>query len=283
MATTMAEPVAKRIAEELRAQFAEGLDAPDWRRLSRATGIARRQMERLFRTHFLTSPMRFWADLRSAEAEALLRGGHDVLDAAVRAGFSGPGRLHDAVVARRGVTPGELRSGGRGLRIAVGTFDTPLGWVLLAATARGLCALRLCTLAPAREVLAELKSEFPHASFEEDTQALQGCADALVAFLENRADRFDPQLDVHGTAFQRAVWEELRRIPAGETRSYGEIAARIGHPKAARAVGQACARNSVSIAIPCHRALGADGSLTGFRWGAEWKKRLLELERARRS
>lgn len=266
-------------AAELRRRFAAGTeDPPDWEAFAEECGLGRRRLERLFRRRFGTSPGRFWADLRAEAAEALLRSGHDVLTAAVASGHSGPGRLHEAMLARRGMTPGELRALGRGVRIAFAVFDTPLGPALLAATERGLCALRLCSLASAEEHLAELRSEFPEADFAEDPAALQPYADQLVAWLEARADRFDPRLDVHGTAFQREVWAELRRVPPGETASYAEIARRLGRPRAARAVGQACGRNPIAIAIPCHRIVGGTGDLRGYRWGEEWKRRLLALE-----
>jgi AraC family transcriptional regulator of adaptative response/methylated-DNA-[protein]-cysteine methyltransferase len=222
-------------------------------------------------------------DLRTQAAETLLAQGHDVLSAAVRAGFSGPGRLHEALVTRRGITPGEARTGAAGVRVAYGLFDSPLGIVLLAATPRGLCSLRLCVIKPPNAHLDELRTEFPAATFTESASAVQKYADQLLAYLEQRAADFHPDVDVHGTAFQREVWAELRRIPAGEIATYSEIAERIGKPRAVRAVASACASNRIAIAIPCHRVLRKGGGLGGYAWGLEWKIRFLELEKQMRA
>lgn len=276
--TTAEARIADAVRDELRRQHGEGVGRLDWARLERRAGVGRRQVERLFRARHGTSPARCWADMKAEAAVGLLRDGHDVLEAAVRSGHSGPGRLHDATVARHGMTPGQVRTRGAGVRIAFGTFDTPLGHVMIAATDRGVCALRLCTLKPPLEHLADLRAEWPAADIAEDRAAVQTQADQLVAWLEQRADDFNPAIDVHGTAFQREVWAELRRMKAGETASYGEIARRIGRPNSARAVGRACALNGIAIAVPCHRVITSTGKMGCYRWGIEWKRRLLELE-----
>lgn len=270
--------IADRSRDELRRQFDAGAERPDWSAIERAAGVGRRQVERLFRARHGTSPARYWSDLKADAAVGLLREGHDVLGAALRSGHSGPGRLHDATVARTGMTPGQVRARGRGVRIAWGAFDTPLGHVLIAATERGVCALRLCTLKPPADHLDDLRAEWPAAVIAEDRAAVQAYADELVAWLERRTETFDPRIDVHGTAFQREVWTELRKLKAGETASYREIALRIGRPRAARAVGHACALNGIAIAVPCHRVLTSTGDLGGYRWGEEWKRKLLALE-----
>jgi O-6-methylguanine DNA methyltransferase len=177
------------------------------------------------------------------------------------------------------VPPGDHETPSRCIRY--GFRDTPIGVVLLAATDRGLCSLRICPEAEPRKALAELRTEFPKAALVEDRDAVRAYADSLVAFLEARAERFAPPLDVlSGTPFQREVWNELQRVPPGETISYTALAARIGRPTAIRAVGGACARNGIAIAIPCHRAVRADATLAGYRWGLGWKRRLLEIEAA---
>ena len=163
--------------------------------------------------------------------------------------------------------------------IDYGFFNMPVGVALIAATKRGLCALRIGTDAGADEKLADVRREFPCADFRPDSATTQPLADQLVAFLSGRADTFQPTLDLlAGTAFQHAVWDELRRIAPGERISYTELAARVGRPSAVRAVAGACASNGVAIAVPCHRVLRSDGSLSGYRWGREWKQRLLDLE-----
>lgn len=274
----MDSSIAATAFAELRRQFDAEAEHPDWDAISRAAGVSRRQVERAFRAAHGTSPARYWAELKAREAERLLHAGADVLSAAAQSGHSGPGRLHDAMIGRRGMTPGQIRARGAGVSIRYGLFESTLCTVLIAATDRGLCALRLCGMHSPEWCLNELKSEWPGAEFAEDACAVQHYADELAAFLERRSDRFLPDIDVEGTPFQREVWAELRKLPPGETATYSEIAHRIGRPRAARAVGAACARNGIAIAIPCHRAVGKDGALTGYRWGMELKRKLLEAE-----
>jgi len=164
-------------------------------------------------------------------------------------------------------------------RIAYAFFDTRLGPALLAATEGGLCALRLCPPEAAESKIEELRREYPTASLRADREAVRLYADELLDFLAGRSEDFRPRLDiVYGTAFQRRVWAELQQTRPGEVLSYGELARRIGQPSAARAVGGACARNGIAVAVPCHRAVRGDGSPSGFRWGLDWKSRLLALE-----
>jgi AraC family transcriptional regulator of adaptative response/methylated-DNA-[protein]-cysteine methyltransferase len=171
------------------------------------------------------------------------------------------------------------------MHIDFGVFDTVLGPVLMAATPRGLCALHprspsaplpISVPLPIGEALP---SDFSAWERRENPQALREYADGLAAFLERRTNHFTPTLDIlTGTAFQRRVWAELQRIPAGQTLSYTTLAERLGQPRAVRAVAGACARNAIAIAIPCHRIVRADGALAGFRWGLECKRRLLAWE-----
>lgn len=163
--------------------------------------------------------------------------------------------------------------------IDFGFYETSIGDVLLAATPRGLCSLRLCATEGREAKLEELRRDYPRAEMAENPRAVQPYADELAAFLEGRSARFGPALDhLYGTAFQREVWAELQKLTPGETVSYTDLAARVGRPSAVRAVAQACARNHLAIAIPCHRAMRRDGALAGFRWGLDWKTRLLEIE-----
>ncbi|MDQ2800194.1 MAG: methylated-DNA--[protein]-cysteine S-methyltransferase [Armatimonadota bacterium] len=160
-----------------------------------------------------------------------------------------------------------------------GFFQTPLGIVLVAATENGLCSLRIGTADSAEQKLAELRQDHPGAAMMEETAAVQRYADPLMAYLEGREKNFAPHLEfLSGTAWQRMVWAELQRIPPGQTLSYTEVAARVGRPAAVRAVGSACAANEIAIAVPCHRVRRQDGSLAGYRWGLDWKQRLLDLE-----
>ena len=170
------------------------------------------------------------------------------------------------------MTPGTYRRGGAGVTIRFVVFDTELGSCLVAATEKGVCALRFC------EREAELRAEFPQAELEENADVLEPFVRAVRAYLAGERG-LEPPLDVSPTAFQTRVWAALQRIPHGETRSYAQIAAELGDPKAVRAVAGACAKNPVALALPCHRVVRADGSLSGYRWGVERKKALLEREK----
>lgn len=278
--------VLDKLAADVRAQADEGLEHLGIDRLIALSPWSRRQTERLFRERFLTSPARFFRDCQSDCALERLIAGDDVLTASTRAGFASLGRLHDAVIARSGMTPGELRRRGEGVHIDFGFFETQIGVVLIAATRRGLSSLRLCGANPTTETLcaevAELRADYSDADLDENSAVLQSYADQLVAYLSARSPTFCPSLDIlQGTTFQREVWAELQKVEPGETVTYSEIARRIGHPSAVRAVANACAHNELAIAIPCHRAVRQDGTLAGYRWGIEWKQRLLAIEAER--
>ncbi|MBI1289725.1 methylated-DNA--[protein]-cysteine S-methyltransferase [bacterium] len=267
----------RRMIEE---QVAQGVAALEYGPLLEQAGVGRRQLDRRFRETTGLTPGELFRTLRAAEAQRLLADGVDVLNAAHQSGFSGPGRLHDAMARRTGMTPGELRRLGEGVTIRFGFFGTPLGVVLLGATERGLSVLSLCAWVGAEKALEEMHHDFPRATFVEEPSHVEPFALQLVAWLERRSPSFDPELDEFGTDFQRAVWAELRRVKPGETTTYGELARRLGRPEAVRAVARACATNRVSIAIPCHRAIASDGALRGYRWGLPAKEKLLEHEDA---
>src|SRR5260221_7122158 len=255
------EPILEALAAEIRKQADDGLERIDVERLMANAPWSRRQTERRFRERFLTSPARFFRDCQWDCAKQLLLDGSDVLSASTRSGFSSPGRLHDAVLARSGLTPGEFRQKGAGVHIDFGFFKTQIGVVFLAATRRGVSRLRPCGANPSAEQLAEVVEEFrahlPYAELDENPEVLQSYADQLVAFLDNRTGaEFLPPLDIlEGTTFQREVWTELQNVKPGETITYTELAVRIGRPDAVRAVANACACNELAIAIPCHRAI----------------------------
>jgi len=283
MVAIAAMDILETLAADIRRQAEEGLEHFNIERLMQRSLWSRRQTERLFRERYLTSPARYFRDCQCDRARLLLREGDDVLSVATKAGFASLGRLHDAVIVRSGMTPGELRRGGEGVQIDFGFFQTQIGVVLLAATKRGLCALRLCGAAPSADELARdvttLRDDYPQANLAETPGNLQLYADQLVAYLDARSPSFCPPLDIlQGTTFQREVWAELQKLKPGETVTYSELARRLGKPAAIRAVASACARNELAIAIPCHRVIRQDGSLAGYRWGLEWKRRLLELE-----
>jgi len=168
---------------------------------------------------------------------------------------------------------------GRGAEISYTIVDSPFGRMLVAVTARGICALSVHQSDQWQE--SELRRDFREAKITRDDAAARPAAEAVLRYLRGDTARCETPLDISGTPFQLSVWRELLAIPEGATRSYGEIATRIGRPSAARAVGHANGSNPVSILIPCHRAIGTDGKLTGYRWGLETKKKLLAFEQAR--
>jgi AraC family transcriptional regulator, regulatory protein of adaptative response / methylated-DNA-[protein]-cysteine methyltransferase len=175
------------------------------------------------------------------------------------------------------IAPASYGPRGSGAQIAYSLADSPFGRLLIAATARGLCWLGLA--APDNLLEAELRSDYPAARCVRDDARLAPVATAILDFTAGRSAGLDLPLDLRATPFEAAVWHQLCLIPRGSTRSYGEIAARLGNPSAARAVGHANGANPLALVIPCHRAVGSDGSLTGYRWGLDVKRRLLDHER----
>ena len=205
-----------------------------------------------------------------------LRKGDDVTTALYDAGFGSPSRLYEKSHQQLGMTPGAYRRGGAGVTIQYAIVPSPLGRMLVAATPRGLCAVRFADTAT--ELVSELRTEFHTATLVRDEAALRPYVGPLLANLRGESVTIELPLDVRATAFQMKVWDKLREIPAGETRSYSEVAQAIGDPKAVRAVARACASNPVALAVPCHRVVRSDGELAGYRWGLQRKKKLLKLE-----
>ena len=193
------------------------------------------------------------------------------------AGYGSSSRLYEKSNAQLGMTPATYRSGGCGMEIAYTLADSRLGRVLVGATPRGISAVYLGD----RDAIltGALRQEYPEATIRASGRKTSDWLRAIVRYLDGGAANLDLPLDVQATAFQRRVWEALRRIPCGATRSYGEIARSLGRPKAARAVARACATNPVSLVIPCHRVVRGDGGIGGYRWGIERKKELLEQEK----
>ncbi|TAK44202.1 MAG: methylated-DNA--[protein]-cysteine S-methyltransferase [Betaproteobacteria bacterium] len=242
--------------------------------LALAVGASPFHLQRRFKQAFGLSPGDYQRETRLEEAKKHLANGRRVTDALFEAGYGSVSRFYEKAAGRLGMAAREYRARGRGLRIAYTSFDSPLGKVLLAATERGLCSVKLGD--DAERLLAQ---EFSEAERVRDPQALTAARQAVLEFLKGDGSLARLPLDVRGTAFQRKVWEALRRIPQGETRSYQQIARAIGSPRAVRAVGSACGANPVALVIPCHRALRSDGGLGGYAWGLERKRRLLAIEK----
>jgi AraC family transcriptional regulator of adaptative response/methylated-DNA-[protein]-cysteine methyltransferase len=247
--------------------------------LGRECAVSPWHLQRLFKQAMGVTPRQYADACRMDRLKAGLQQGAGVAAATYDAGFGSASRVYERAPQALGMTPASYAKGGEGAEIGYATAASPLGRLLVAATGKGVCFVSIGKAdGPLIEALGE---EFPAAKrIRRDNQALATALAAILGHLEGRAPHIDLPLDIRATAFQQRVWEELRRIPLGETLTYGEIAGRLGQPGGARAVGRACATNPVAIVIPCHRATGADGSLTGYRWGKGVKRELLTREAA---
>jgi len=243
--------------------------------LGRALGISPFHLQRTFKALTGITP-RAYADSRRLHSfKAGLREGHSVTRSMHDAGYGSSSRLYERASSQLGMTPGRYRKQGSGVTIHYTIAPTPIGKMLLAATEQGICSIHFGDAAATLE--HELRIEYPKAEIIRADGKLGGQVKALRAILDGESAVALP-LDIQATAFQRRVWEALRAIPRGATKSYSKIAADIGQPKAARAVARACATNPVAVAIPCHRVVREDGDLGGYRWGLERKKKLLAME-----
>ena len=241
--------------------------------LAQAVGASPFHLQRRFKQAFGVSPRDYQDAQRIESVKSSLRNGSRVTDAVFDAGYGSVSRFYEK--PHLGMKARDYRARGKGQTIRFGCFATPLGTVLAAATEKGLCSIKLGDdAAKLRRLLAE---EFSQAELVED--ALQELKDKILAFIAGESSLARVPLDIRGTVFQRRVWDELRRIPRGETRTYGDIARAIGKPRAVRAVGSACGANPVALVVPCHRAVRSDGGLGGYAWGISRKERLLALEK----
>ncbi|HEX3986503.1 MAG TPA: bifunctional DNA-binding transcriptional regulator/O6-methylguanine-DNA methyltransferase Ada [Acidobacteriaceae bacterium] len=242
--------------------------------LSRTTGRSPFTIERAFRRVLGITPAQYQRQRRAASfRRELATGSARVTDAIYDAGYSGPGRAYET--AQLGMAPGKFRSGGKDAQIGYAIGDGPLGKVLVAATERGLCSVILGD--HEAQMTRELRAQFPAAGIHADPNLEPHLRKVLSQFTSHPA-ALDLPLDLRATAFQMRVWEALRRIPRGQTRSYSQVAQSLGQPTAVRAVARACATNPVAVIIPCHRVIGSNGKPTGYRWGVKRKEQLLELE-----
>ncbi len=241
-------------------------------------GVTAQRLARLFRKHLGITPRQYAEAQRIDAFRAEVRNGRSVTDALYQAGYGSGSRLYERASAELGMTPATYRRGGTGMRIGYSVVECGLGRLLVAATERGVCAVSLGNAEAGLE--AALYLEFPGAEIERDDERLRRWTSALVKQLEGAGAAAELPLDVRATGFQRRVWEELRKIPWGQTRTYGEVARSLGQPTAARAVARACATNPAALAIPCHRVVPSAGGVGGYRWGAERKAKLIETEAA---
>ena len=247
--------------------------------LSAELRVSPSHLQRTFKRVTGVTPHQYALAHRINQFKSRVREGEGVADATYNVGYGSSSRLYEQAAAELGMTPAVYRRGGAGMRITYTIADCALGRLLVAATGRGLCAVRLGDTDD--ELEAALFAEFRAAEILKDTAALDHWVTAIVCHLDGEQAALDLPLDVQATAFQRRVWDELRRIPYGSVRSYSEIARAIGDVKAVRAVARACATNPVALVTPCHRVIREGGELGGYRWGLERKQKLLAQEKQR--
>jgi AraC family transcriptional regulator, regulatory protein of adaptative response / methylated-DNA-[protein]-cysteine methyltransferase len=271
------DSLAGRIRQACRLIEADPEGRPTLADLGARVGLSPQHLQRTFKRIVGIAPRAYAEACRLGRLKARLREGDDVTRSLHAAGYGSSSRLYERSDGQLGMTPATYRRGGLGMRIGYTLADCPLGRILIAATGRGLCAVYLGDAdGPLEEALAE---EYPAAEVRRDDDGFRPWVDALLAHLDDGRPLPDLPLDFRTTAFRWRVYEALRAIPPGQTRTYGELARELGEPGAARAVGRACATNPVSVVIPCHRVLRGDGDLGGYRWDVSRKRALLDRER----
>jgi AraC family transcriptional regulator, regulatory protein of adaptative response / methylated-DNA-[protein]-cysteine methyltransferase len=249
---------------------------PDLAALASAAGMSRFHFHRVFKAMTGVTPKDYAAHRRALRVREELTRDGTVTQAIYGAGFNSNGRFYAASTEMLGMTPKRFRAGGPGASIRFAVGESTLGAILVAATEKGVAAILLGD-DPAK-LVKELQDRFPKADLVGGDRDFESLVAKVVGFVEAPALGLELPLDVRGTAFQQRVWRALCEIPAGSTTTYSALARKIGRPKAIRAVGQACAANPVAVAIPCHRVVRTDGSLSGYRWGIERKRDLLARE-----
>ena len=253
-------------------------DIPSLDALAQRSGYSRFHFLRMFRDHTGVTPRSYAEAVRARRLHDALAGGTRVADAVAGAGFGSESRVYERTGSLLGMTPGAARRGGAGEVIHTAFADCAFGRLLVGATDKGVCFLGFAE--PDESLMGDLRRRFPNATVVAGDAELVDTLRAVLSFLEEPKQALSLPLDLRGTAFQRRVWETLCRIPPGQTRTYAQLAEMVGNPRAIRAVARSCATNPVSLAVPCHRIIGSDGDLTGYRWGVPRKKALLERERA---
>lgn len=247
--------------------------------LASETGYSEDHLSRSFKKILGISPMDYYDNRRTVAFKENVKAGETVTEAAYGAGFGSASRLYEKAHARFGMTPASYAKGGVGAEIAYAFAECFLGQMLVAGTRHGVCAIYFGD--DKTELIEELEGEFPQAEIAADIGQLANWTRAIVDFLEETSAALpEIPLDMYGTAFQRRVWQALLQIGPGDTKTYRELAEDMGAPKSARAVGRACATNPVSLVVPCHRVIGTDGKLHGYRWGLERKEALRSWEGA---
>ena len=269
------EQVISRIAAACR--FIENAEEkPTLQQLSQHTGWSAYHFQRVFKASTGLTPAEYAAAQRGKRVCTTLQQQRTVTDAIYTAGYGSNSRFYETSTELLGMTPSDYRAGGAGTRIGFAVGKCSLGSILVARSEQGICAILLGD--DPNALTRDLQARFPLASIKRGNPDFERLIGSVIALVESPRRSLELPLDIRGTAFQRLVWQALRKIPAGSTASYSDIAKQMGSPKLARAVAQACAANPLAVAIPCHRVVGKDGSLAGYRWGLERKRILLDRE-----
>lgn len=273
----------ERIADVIRYLDQHHVQQPGLATLAQRAGLSRYHFHRLFSSWAGVTPKDFLQSLTLEQVKASLRNGASVLDAALDAGLSGAGRIHDLCVTLQAASPGEIKSGGAGWTITAGFSETPFGRGLIAESPRGICHLSFVDTGHEQQAWREMKDEWPNAQWQRNDNA----AAKLITSIFNASSRSGQELTlrtvVRGTPFQLSVWRALLRIPEGHVISYKSLAAHAGEPAAIRAVGTAVGRNPIAYLIPCHRVIRETGVLGQYRWGSTRKRVIIAWENARRA
>ncbi len=273
-------PAGAQAIERVRAHIDAHLDERlTLAELSSVAGLSPSHLQKAFKAALGLSPRDYLRLRRAERFKTEVRAGRSVTDALYEAGYGSGSRLYSDADARLGMTPGAYKRGGAGETVRFSTAACKLGRLLVASTERGLCAVQLGESDAALE--GALRKDYPRAAVVRDDRVLKPTLAAILAHLDGDIPRLDLPVHVAATSFQWRVWRTLQQIPYGETRSYAQVAAALGQPKAVRAVARACASNRVALVVPCHRVVRADGSSGGYRWGVSRKRRLLESEKRR--
>lgn len=247
--------------------------------LAREVGMSPFHLQRTFKRLLGLSPREYQEGLRVTHLKSRLRAGDTVSRATYEAGFGSSSRVYERSARSLGMTPAAYRRGGAGMRIVYTIVSSPFGRLLIGATEHGVCAVALGD--DDAMLLEMLRADFPRAEIERGDDAHRDWVEEIVTRIGGSNVGVDVPLDIRGTTFQKRVWALLRKIPPGRTKSYSEIAAAVGNPRATRAVARACAGNHIAVLIPCHRVVRNDGALGGYKWGLERKHALLDRERGR--
>ena len=272
----LADPALEVISQVCRAIDTQLEEPLTLTTLSARTGLSPHHLQRTFKKVMGITPREYAEAGRLGQFKARARTGESVTSALYDAGYGSSRGLYEKASSRMGMTPATYRRGGRGMNISYTVVDSPLGRLLVATTPKGICSVTLGDSEAALDLA--LTTEYPAAVIQRDDDVLKKTVSAILEHLDGRRPHLDLPLDIQATAFQWLVWQALNEIPYGSTSSYSDIAARIGRPSAVRAVARACASNRVALVIPCHRVIGKDNKLSGYRWGAERKGKLLESE-----